>query len=206
MKKGAFYLLALLLTFSATGHLAAQNENPVKRMHAMDVPRWAIKTNALYDATTTINLGTEFTVGRRYTLDVSGNYNPWTFSRNRKVKHFMVQPELRYWLCEAFSGQFLAVHGIYAHYNVGGIKNAFGFFPAIRDHRYQGNLYGGGIAYGYHQILSPRWSLEYEVGVGYIYTNYTKFRCEKCGQSMGKEGKGYFTPTKVAVSLIYIIK
>ncbi|MDR0976703.1 MAG: DUF3575 domain-containing protein [Prevotellaceae bacterium] len=206
MKKGANYFLAIMLTFSVAGTLAAQNENPSKRLHAMDVPRWAIKTNLLYDATTTINLGTEFSVGRRYTLDLSGNYNPWTYSHSRKVKHFMVQPELRYWLCESFYGHFLAVHGIYAHYNVGGVSNPFGFFPALKRYRYQGNLYGGGVAYGYHQILSPRWSLEYEVGVGYIYTKYNKFACERCGELKDKQSKGYFTPTKVAVSLIYIIK
>ena len=52
----------------------------------------AVKTNLLYDATSTLNLGVEFGLARRWTLDVSGNYNPWTFSENRKMKHWLVQP------------------------------------------------------------------------------------------------------------------
>ncbi len=44
----------------------------------------ALKTNLLYDATSTMNLGFEFGLSPKWTLDVSGNYNPWTFSKNKK--------------------------------------------------------------------------------------------------------------------------
>lgn len=43
----------------------------------------AVKTNLLYDATTTMNLGVEFGLSPKWTLDVSGNYNPWRFQRTR---------------------------------------------------------------------------------------------------------------------------
>ena len=39
----------------------------------------AIKTNALYWATSTPNLGFEVGLAKKITLDVSGNYNPWKF-------------------------------------------------------------------------------------------------------------------------------
>lgn len=39
----------------------------------------ALKTNLLYDATTTPNLGLEVSMGKHFTLDVSGNYNPRNF-------------------------------------------------------------------------------------------------------------------------------
>lgn len=57
-------------------------------------PKIAVKTNLLYDATSTFNLGFEFGLGKKWTLDVSGNYNPWTFSENRKMKHWLIQPEI----------------------------------------------------------------------------------------------------------------
>lgn len=44
----------------------------------------AIKTNLLYDATSTLNLGFEFGLSPKWTLDISGNYNPWQFDDNRK--------------------------------------------------------------------------------------------------------------------------
>lgn len=44
----------------------------------------AVKTNLLYDATTTINLEGEVKLAARWTLGLSGNYNPWTFSEDKK--------------------------------------------------------------------------------------------------------------------------
>ena len=38
----------------------------------------ALKTNLLYDATTTINLGYEVAINKKTTLDIWVNYNPWT--------------------------------------------------------------------------------------------------------------------------------
>lgn len=84
-------------------------------------PKIAVKTNLLYDATSTFNLGFEFGLGKKWTLDVSGNYNPWTFSENRKMKHWLIQPEIRWWICRRFSGHFLGLHSHYAQYNMGGM-------------------------------------------------------------------------------------
>ncbi|MFR7875400.1 MAG: DUF3575 domain-containing protein [Butyricimonas paravirosa] len=42
------------------------------------------------------------------------NYNPWKWS-GIKFKHWLVQPELRYWLCDQFSGHFFGVHTFYAN-------------------------------------------------------------------------------------------
>lgn len=39
----------------------------------------AVKSNLLYDATTTLNLGLEVGLARKWTLDVPFNYNPWKF-------------------------------------------------------------------------------------------------------------------------------
>ena len=54
----------------------------------------AIKTNLLYDISTTINLGAEFRLAPKWTLDLSANYNPFTFSDSKKWKHWMAQPEV----------------------------------------------------------------------------------------------------------------
>ena len=82
--------------------------------HAQKV---AVKTNLLYGAgTLTPNLGVEFGLGKRTTLDISGGYNPWnrqgTATDNKKWVHNIVQPEFRYWLCQRFNGHFFGVHGI----------------------------------------------------------------------------------------------
>lgn len=161
----------------------------------------AVKSNLLYDATTTINLGLEIGLSSKWTLDLSGNYNPWQFSDNKKLKHWLVQPELRYWTCEKFYGHFLGLHGHYAKYNAGGIE-----LLGLKNYRYEGKLYGGGISYGYHWLLGKRWGLEASIGVGYARLEYDKYRCEKCGDKLGDYKTNYFGPTKASVSLIYIIK
>lgn len=178
-------------------------------------PLLAVKTNLLYDATATINLGIEIGLGYRTTLDISGNYNNWTFLDNRKMKHWLIQPELRYWTCNRFSGSFFGIHAHYARYNMGGML-PWGFKTGkmfgtvenkqIAEHRYQGWLVGAGVSYGYHWILGKRWGVEAEIGVGYAYLKYDQFPCYKCGKRISSNHENYFGPTKASISLIYIIK
>lgn len=170
-------------------------------------PLLGVKTNLLYDATMTANLGLEVRLSRRYTLDLPVSYNAWSLNEDKKWKHFLVQPELRRWLsCESFYGHFIGLHGIYIHYNVGGVKMPFGIGPEMETHRYQGDGYGAGLSYGYQWLLSSRWSLEASVGAGYARLVHDKYKCGACGEKVGAEKKHYIGPTKAALSLIYIIK
>lgn len=85
MKTIKFLLLAaLMLTYTISTY--GQDKS-----HYM--PKFAIKTNALYWATTTANLGFEVGLSKKLTLDVSGNYNPWKFSDHKQIKHWLVQPD-----------------------------------------------------------------------------------------------------------------
>lgn len=87
----------------------------MRNVRAQDI---AVKTNLLYDAGATINIGAEVGLAPKWTLDVSGNLNAWTLSHGRKWKHWMAQPEARYWFCDRFAGHFLAVHALGGQYNV----------------------------------------------------------------------------------------
>ena len=85
----------------------------------------AVKTNLLYDATTTINLGLEFGLSHQWTLDVSGSVNPWMFSNHRQFRIWMAQPEIRYWFCEKFNGHFIGLHAMGGLFNVGNVELPF---------------------------------------------------------------------------------
>lgn len=165
------------------------------------LPSFALKTNALYWGTTTPNLGVEIGLSKKFTLDISGNYNFWNFSENRKFKHWLAQPELRYWPCERFNGHFFGLHGHVGEYNVSNIK----IFDLQNKH-YQGNFYGGGISYGYQWILGNRWSIEATIGVGYAYLDYSKYKCGECGKKIKDDTKNYWGPTKAGLNIIYVIK
>lgn len=163
--------------------------------------KFAAKSNLLYDATTTFNLGIEFGMGEKMTMDISGNYNPWKFNKYR-LKHWLIQPEIRYWFCERFNGHFLGIHGHYATYNVGGLF----FNDNMRHNRYQGHLYGGGISYGYQWIINTKWNLEATIGVGYARLYDSKYPIASCGKKIRSEHHNYWGPTKAGITIIYIIK
>lgn len=75
----------------------------------------AVKTNALYLATSTFNAGVEVALGDRFSVDLEGGYNPWTLDsgKNMKARHYLVSPEIRYWFCESFNGHFIGVNANY---------------------------------------------------------------------------------------------
>lgn len=196
-------VLLLLTVFCFSGYLSAQK---VESVHNLPHPTIAVKTNLLYDATTTVNLGGEFSLGKKTTLDVPLNMNLWTFSDNKKFKHWLVQPELRFWSCESFNGFFWGVHAHAGLFNVGGIKLPFGVFHTLEDHRYEGHLYGAGVGIGYQWVLGKRWNLELGVGAGYTRFEYDKYECERCGEKLKEGSRNYFGPDRVALSLIYIIR
>ena len=169
----------------------------------------AVKTNLLYDATSTINLGTEFGLSPKWTLDVSANYNPWTYSNNKKWKHWLVQPEARYWFCNKMMGHFIGFHAIAGSYNIGNVNADFKFlgtdFSKLKDYRYEGWFVGAGVAYGYSWVLSKHWNLEAELGVGYTYSKSDKFECASCGEKLEDDKTHHYVgPTKAALNLVYV--
>jgi hypothetical protein len=166
-----------------------------------NTPVVTLQTNLLYDATTSMNLGLEFKTGKHFSFKLPVTYNPWEFSDNQKFKFILTQPELRWWTCEPFSGHFFGLHGHYSFFNVGAVGTEY-----MKNYRFQGQLFGAGISYGYQFYLAPRWSLEASIGAGYARMEYDQYECETCGQYIKTESKNYFGPTQAGISLIYIIK
>lgn len=165
------------------------------------MPRFALKNNLLGDATLSFNLATELRISKRYTLDLGMSYNPWTLNNNRKFKHLLIQPELRTWLCEPFYGHFFGIHSTFAVFNVGNID-----IGSLKGHRYEGYLGGVGFSYGYHWVLSPRWSIEATLGFGYLYMDYDRFKAIRCGELEKSHHKHYVGPTKIGISFVYMLK
>lgn len=194
--KRKLILLIIAVVFSVSGHgLMAQNA--------------AVKTNLASDAATNINLGLEFGLSQKWTLDISGEYNPWTFSDNKKWKHLSIQPEARYWFCQKMMGHFLGFHAMTGKYNIGNIDLDFKMlgtdFRKLKDYRFEGWYVGAGIAYGYAWALGRHWNLEAEIGFGYAYTRYDRYECVTCGKKLDdNKPHHYVGPTKAAINLVYV--
>ena len=165
----------------------------------------AVKNNILYDASTTPNFGIELRLSNKWTAGINVALNPWTFSDNKKLKHLLVAPQLRYWLCESFSGHYFGANIAYVHYNVSDIKFPFGLYGGVDGERRQGDLAAIGASYGYSWILSPHWSLEAEAGLDLGYTWYDRYNSPKCGTYRGSDNKFLVLP-KLALNIVYIIR
>lgn len=171
----------------------------------MNAQKLGLKTNALYWATATPNLGLEVAFADRWTFDLEGGYNPWTFNKenNVKVKHFLVSPEFRYWFCESFNGHFIGINGNYTQFNVGGMSVPY---VLEKSSRQEGWAVGTGLTYGYACPISRRWNMEFTLGLGYWYTEYDRFESRKCGLFKESCSKHFFAPTALGISFIYLIK
>jgi hypothetical protein len=177
----------------------------------------AVKNNLIGDALLVPNISGEITLGNKWSVDALFQINSILYTKNptskqyktNKFSHWMVQPGIRYWTCEVFNGFFVGVHSHAGQMNVGGkdipfiLKNKN---HIMADHRYEGWFYGAGMSMGYHFILSKRFSVEVEAGLGYAHINYNRFKCTACGKPDGRGEADYLGPTKAALSLIYILR
>lgn len=165
-----------------------------------------IKTNTLYWATTTPNIGMEVPFGRKHSGQLFFGLNPWKQGGgdHSSLRHWLLMPEWRYWFCQRYNGWFLGVHALGGQYNVNAVDLPFGLFPSLEDHRYKGWYIGGGIAAGYQWPLSRHWALEAELGVGYIYSPNDKY-CANCNYKIRHKDYNYVGPTKAAFSVVYFV-
>lgn len=178
--------------------------------YTQSMPKWALRTNLLYAAATlTPNLGVEIGLNKKSTLLASTSYNGWKpkDENNVKLNHWIAEVEYRRWTCEVFNGHFFGVHGFYGNYNIAGKKVPFVFESNADKYRYDGNVMGLGVSYGYQFMLGKKWNLEMNVGVGAGRLNYDKFECPRCGDVLENDVQKWFVaPTKLGISLVYIIK
>ena len=172
------------------------------RLSAQD---WSLKNNLLYDASLTPNANVEFGLSPHWSTDIGFGLHPWTLSGDKKLRHWLLQPEVRRWFCQRSNGSFLAFHLMGGEFNAGNVKLPFGIAPTLRDNRYEGWYVGGGIGYGYQWPVTRHFSIEAEVAVGYDYIHYRKYPCAECGTMKDKGNYHYVGPTKIALNLVYNI-
>lgn len=174
-------------------------------LHAQDV---AIKTNLIGDALLSPNAAIEVGLAPKWSAELSGQFNFWEVD-GHKWKHYVVQPEVRYWLCQRFAGHFFGLHLLGGEYNFGNIDANFKFlgsdFRNLKDNRYQGWGAGAGIAYGYAWPVAKHWNIEAELGIGWIYTRYDSYPCAVCGSKIDADRvHNYVGPTKAALNVVYL--
>lgn len=160
----------------------------------------ALKTNVVNTLVGASNIGVEKTLGDKSTLSFEVCYEGWSLTNKIRMKHLFVQPELRFWNKHKFWGSFWGINVFAAQYNIGGLK-----YIGLDQSRVQGMLLGGGFTYGYHWVIGERFNVEATLGVGYARIKYSKYKCEICGDFEGDGTLDHIGPTKVGVSIVYLL-
>lgn len=105
----------------------------------------ALKTNLLGWATTSLNAGVEIGTAEKQTAQVFATLNPWTFSGEKRVRIWNIEPEYRWWTCQRFGGSFFGVHALVGEYNVKNVDLPFGTLAKTkRGRHYEGWYVGAG--------------------------------------------------------------
>ena len=92
MKRNTFILSLIMLLFCLTD------------LHSQIL---AVKSDLLTGMLSSPNFGVEVKLSNRLTLEAEFHYNPFPAGGDKRWKHWFVQPELRYWMCQPFGGHFL---------------------------------------------------------------------------------------------------
>lgn len=162
----------------------------------------AVNTDLAMDALMTPSLGVEFVTGNSTTLNVNAlaNYKPL----GKDMKCVFVQPEVRlYPSRRTMYHEFIGVCGIAGNYeytNTENVRKGYGL--------------GLGLTIGYVMKLSKHLNLDLHAGYGLLYYVQKKYKVGdpydelyRLNGRVPANDSGYlFVPTRVGVSLSYIIR
>lgn len=160
---------------------------------------FALKTNLLWDAALCANLGFELELWPRWSLDVPVWYSPYDITRRWRIRLLATQPEVRYWLREAGAGHYFGLHTSVIGFNV----------SFAGDYRYQDPnhaAFGVGIGYGFafHLDKARRWSMEAQIGAGYLSYKWIKYHnTGRNGAEVSRGGGTYWGVTRAGLAISY---
>ena len=171
----------------------------------------ALKTNMLYDALLVPNVGVEFYLGDDWSLGGNWMYGWWKTDRTHWYwRTYGGDITLRKWFGRAAKEKPLTGHhiGVYAQvqtfdFELGG-RGYMGGEPGgdIFDRA----SFGGGIEYGYALPIARRLNIDFSAGIGYLGGKYYEYiPIDQCYVWQATKKLRYFGPTKVEVSLVWLI-
>lgn len=166
-------------------------------LHAQQI---AVKTNGLMFAAMMPNVGCEFVVGERSSIDISafGAVNIY----GNKAQIIGLMPEYRYWFNgRPMTREFVGISALGTSYDI-----------TWGDNIYQGDAAGAGVTFGYALNLSKRLNVEFHGEFGAVYFKqkqyYKNDNLEDYTNGTAQaNATGYkLLPIKIGVSISYIFK
>ena len=164
---------------------------------------FALRTNLLYDAFLLPTLGVEWRVNRDWGIKLDGSLSWWGSSSDNVQKVWLLNPEVRWYLLRN-KRLYVGASGSYGEYNI--YRYPLGRLFS-KDTGYQGTLWSAGVTVGYQLCLSRKFSVDFNLGMGYTRSKYDSFGMTD-GVRVSKERdktKSFFGPTQAGISLIWTL-
>lgn len=163
----------------------------------------AVRTNLLYDALLLPTLGIEWRIDADWGIKFDGSLSWWGNEKGKVQKMWLINPEVRRYMLRnrrfyaGISGNF-GRSNLYK-YALGGILSG--------DTGYQGDFWSAGLTVGYQLRLSERFSMDFNLGLGYTRFAYDTFGIID-GVRVSKARdltKNLWGPTQAGISLMWTI-
>ena len=178
---------------------------------------FAVRTNVLYDAMLLPTLGVEWRVSSDWGVKLDGSLARWSGDEGKVQKVWLLNPEVRRYLLKN-RRFYVGVSGSYGEYNV--FKYPLGGLFS-KDTGYQGSLWSAGLTVGYQLRLSRCFSVDFNLGLGYMRSEYDSFapvmtenripgddfpaiECVRVIKERCKT-KNFFGPTQAGINLLWTI-
>lgn len=174
-----------------------------RRYHSRSRSNWhvdikpesfSLRANLLSWVVFTPDLGVEWIINRDLGLILDGSWTSlkWGSNNGYRFAVWSVKPEFRYYLGNS-KQWFVGLYYMMGDYNFRFSKNG-----------YQGRYQGGGFSLGYLQNLGDTFSLDFHIGVGYIFSNADKYQVwYGYNTRLGKEIINYPGVNQLGVTLVW---
>lgn len=186
--------------------------NPAPAPAAPGVP-FALYSNLLYDAVAIPNLGFEVALSRRLSIAADWHYAWWqSEKRHRHWKTYGGYLALRYRFGQGddaagtpFRGHHVGIYGQALLYNFEWGGKGYMSGTVLRD-MFHNPTVAAGVEYGYTLPLARRFSLDFNIGVGYMWGQYYEYTpIDDHNVWQATKQRRFFGPTKLEVNLVWLI-
>lgn len=143
----------------------------------------------------------EWRVNRNWGIKLDGSLSWWGSSSDKVQKVWLLNPEVRWYLLRD-KRLYVGASGSYGEYNI--YKYPLGRLFS-KDTGYQGTLWSAGVTVGYQLCLSRKFSVDFNLGMGYTRSKYDSFGMTD-GVRVSKERdktKNFFGPTQAGINLVW---
>jgi hypothetical protein len=164
-----------------------------------------LKNNLLYDALLIPNIGIEYYLGKKWSIDAYWMYSWWKCDHNHNYwRTYGGDIALRRWFGDFERTNRQTPVGLH----VGIYAQMLTYDFEIGGRGYLGDRwsYAGGIEAGYSLAIARRFNIDFNIGIGYLGGQYKEYLpIDGCYVWQMTKQRHWIGPTKIEASLVWLI-